>query len=447
MKKILLMALPFYRLMGSHFNGMNLGLSYLAATLKTRGFNVGIYNADYYDSNKYLSQREIFDGYSSYIDIIKDENHPLWDEVVKNVLEWDPHYLGISLRTSNYPSAKLISRKIKSIRPDIKIILGGVHATLAYRELMSESWFDFIIRGEGEFTLLDFMNGVPLERINGLSYRKPDGTGVHNPPREAIPDLDMVPFPDRDSFITATHNMDLGQIISGRGCPFACTYCASPAMWGRKNVRFRSVYDVVSELELLSKRYQTSMIYISDDTFTMKRGRSLEICDELKRRNLGVTWKCDTRADCLDEELVAHMKGAGCELIKIGVESGSDRILKMIRKGETKQKMMAAARTVKEQGIKLTVYLMIGFPGETDEDVRKTIDFAHELDADYYSLSVLAPYYGTEIYNSLQSTGFELKKENWEYFYHQSRKMVANNTISEVMVEQFLSINDGRQRI
>lgn len=447
MKRILLASLPFYRLMGSHFNGMSLGISYIASVLKSRNFNVGVYNADYFDSGKYLTQEEIFSGHHNYEAVMKDENHPLWNEVVQNILNWSPDYLGISMYTANYPSAKMVSRKIRKLRPDIKIVVGGVHATLAYRDLMAEDWMDYLIRGEGEFAFLELANNVPLHMINGLSWRDANGAVIHNAARAPIDPLDIIPFPERDLFITPSHNMDLGQIITGRGCPFACTYCASPAMWGRKNVRFRSVYDVVTELELISKKYQSSMIYFSDDTFSLKKDRTIELCNEIIRRGLNISWKCDTRADCLDDELVGAMKDAGCQLVKIGVESGSDRILKLIKKGMTKEKVMAAAKVAKSHGIKLTAYLMIGFPGETNEDVQETIDFAREMNADYYSLSILAPYYGTEIFNTMGEYGIKLEKDHWEYFYHQSMKMLEKSSITPDMIEKFLQINVGRQRI
>ena len=447
MKKILLASMPFYRLLGSHYNGMNLGIASIASILKCRNYSVGVYNADYYDSGNYLSQEEIYSNYESYLNIINSENHPLWKEVVDNILEWNPDYLGISICTANYPAAKIVSKKLKEIKPNLIIVLGGVHATLAFENLIRESWFDFIIRGEGEFAFLELVNGVPLKEIGGLSYRDKFGNPVHNKARPPIEPLDILPFPARDLYITPTHRMDLGQIITGRGCPFSCTYCASSAIWGNANVRFRSVYDVVTELEFIAKKYQSSLIYISDDTFTLKKNRTIELCDEIIRRNLNITWKCDTRADCLDNIIVNKMKVAGCELVKVGVESGSKRILKQIKKGVTKDKIRTAVESIKKHGIKLTIYLMIGFPGETDEDVQKTIDFATELDADYYSLSTLSPYYGTEIYDYLLNNCFEIKKPHWEYFYHQNKRLLVNDSISESMFKKFLAINNNKKRM
>ncbi len=446
MKRVLLVTLPFYKLLGSHFNGMNLGVSSIAAVLESRNYDVGVYNADYYDSSKYLSQEELYGNYEHYLDVIQNASHPLWKEVVDTILEWNPSYLGISMLTAGYPIAKIICTKLKKVRPELNIIIGGVHATLAYQELIYDKCFDYVVRGEGEFSFLELVNNVPLESIKGLSFRDKSGSPVHNDDRPPIEPLDILPFPSRDLHITSTHMMDLGQIITGRGCPFGCTYCASPLLWKRR-VRYRSIHDVVTELELIAKRYQSSMIYISDDTFTLKKDRTMELCDQIISRELNVTWKCDTRVDCLDDELIAKMKEAGCDLIKIGVESGSDRVLKNIHKGITKDKIRETVKLIKKHDIKLTAYLLIGFPGETDEDAQQTIDFARELEAHYYSLSILTPYYGTEIYNYLSKDEFKSSKEHWEYFYHQNKKLLVNRDISENMLNNFLAINQNRVRI
>lgn len=446
MRRILLATLPFYRLLGSHYNGMNLGINSIASVLKSRNYDVGVYNADYRDSRTYLSQEQLYDNYEHYLDVIHSEDHPLWNETVAAILEWNPEILGISMLTANYPVARIVCNKLKRHRPDLTIVVGGVHATLAHHELIKDRCFDFIVRGEGEFTMLELVNSAPLHQIKGLSYRDKAGRPVHNEDRPPIDPLDILPFPARDLYITSTHMMDLGQIVTGRGCPFGCTYCASPLLWQRR-IRYRSIPDVVTELKLISKKYQSSMIYISDDTFTLKKDRTLSLCDHIIDRGLAITWKCDTRVDCLDDKLVERMKQAGCELIKIGVESGSERILKEIQKGITKQKIRKAVACIKRHGIKLTVYLMVGFPGETDADVRQTIDFAQELDADYYSLSILTPYFGTEIYRHLANPEFQSASEHWEYFYHQGKKLLVNKHISEAMLNGFLAINLNRARI
>ena len=135
------------------------------------------------------------------------------------------------------------------------------------------------------------------------------------------------------------------------------------------------------------------------------------------------------------------MSKAGCVRVKLGFESGSDRILKEIQKDETKEDMRRGAKMLKEAGVPFTAYFMTGFPGETDEDLKQTIEFAKEIEADYYSLSVMAPYFGTKIYYDLIDRGFELDKKPWEYFFHQTGEMLVNNLLSDEMVDEFLDLN------
>jgi anaerobic magnesium-protoporphyrin IX monomethyl ester cyclase len=233
----------------------------------------------------------------------------------------------------------------------------------------------------------------------------------------------------------------VGHIITGRGCPFSCAYCGSPALWHRE-ARFRSVGNVIGELEYLKENFKTSNIHFADDTFTIKKDRAKEICQQIIDRSLNIKWLCDTRADCLDKELIELMKRAGCIRLKIGVESGSNRVLKAMRKGETREKIRQAVKWIKEAGVPFTAYFMTGFPTETNEDLRETIDFAREIDADYYSLSVLAPYYGTQVWKDLEKAGKTIDKEHWEYFYHQSQEMLINGELDPSLIKEFWALND-----
>jgi radical SAM superfamily enzyme YgiQ (UPF0313 family) len=136
------------------------------------------------------------------------------------------------------------------------------------------------------------------------------------------------------------------------------------------------------------------------------------------------------------------MRDAGCVRVKLGFESGSDRILKNIQKDETKEDMLRGAKMLKDAKVPFTAYFMAGFPGETDDDLKETINFAKDIEADFYSLSVLSPYYGTKMYFDLMDQGFELDKKPWEYFYHQTGDLMVNNTISNDMLNEYLSLNE-----
>ncbi|MFC2025015.1 B12-binding domain-containing radical SAM protein [Chloroflexota bacterium] len=440
MKRILLIAPPFYRLLGSHYNGLHLGIAYIAAILKEHGHFVKIYNADYCEIGEYANQRQLFENYTSYKAILNDPVNPIWGEIKDNISNFTPDIVGITMLTANYKAARMIARITRSINSDIKIVVGGAHPTLDPEETLAEEDFDYVIRGEGEFTFLELANNQSEDEIKGLSFKK-NKKVVHNESRPPIEDLDVLPYPSRDTFLNDTKNLDVGYLVTGRGCPFSCKYCASPQLW-HKIVRLRSVSNVLGELEYLKTKHNSVTIHFADDTFTLDRRRAKEICRQIIGRRLDIEWTCDTRADCLDKELITLMKKAGCVKIKIGVESGSDRILKMMQKGVTKDKIRQAVDLIKGAGLHITAYLMAGFPDETNEDLLQTIKFARELDADYYSLGIVAPYYGTEIWNDLVKSGNKPDKEHWDYFYHQSQEMLINDDLDPELISRFWALNE-----
>ena len=164
------------------------------------------------------------------------------------------------------------------------------------------------------------------------------------------------------------------------------------------------------------------------------------------KEKLNMKWKCEARTDNLDNEIAELLNEAGCVRVKLGFESGSDKILKQVKKLETREEMLHGARLLKDNKVSFSGYFMTGFPGETDEDLQQTIDFAKEVRANYYSLSVLAPYYGTELFNDLMAKGHALDKQPWEYFFHQSPELMVNNTISPGMLKKFLELNQLNQK-
>jgi radical SAM superfamily enzyme YgiQ (UPF0313 family) len=441
MKKILLIAPPFYRLLGSHYNGLHLGIAYIAAVLQQHGHQAMVYNADYLDKAEYLNQKQLFDNYQSYKTALSNPADPLWEVEIRNkIAGFNPDFIGIAMMTANYKAAKIIAGIARSINKDVKVVVGGAHPTLDPEGTIAEKEFDYVIRGEGEFAFLELAENKSEESIKGLSFKK-NGKLIHNENRPFLKDLDILPFPSRNSFLNDTKYLDACHIVTGRGCPFGCAYCGSPALWHRQ-VRLRSVGNVMAELEFLKQNYPNSTIHFADDTFTLKKERAKEICQRIIDSSLNINWLCDTRADCLDKELINLMKKAGCIRLKIGVESGSNRVLKAIRKGETKEQVRQTVSWIQEARLPLTVYFMTGFPTETNEDLKETIEFARELNADYYSLSVLAPYYGTQVWKDLEKAGKTINKEHWEYFYHQSQEMLVNGNLDPMLISQFWALND-----
>jgi len=441
MSKILLVSPPFYRLMGSHYNGINLGLGYIASILKQNSHEAIIYNADFYDSSFYPDQRKLFENYDDYKKILNDLNAPIWEEVRETIKDVKPDFIGIQMYTGTFKSAQIVAAIARELKPEIRIITGGTHPTLDPTGTIKSGIYDYVIRGEGEFAMLDIVNGTDPKQIKGVTFKDKNGKIFNNEDRDFIENLDSLPFPERDNFYSGNGKIDIGAIITSRGCPFQCTYCASPQIWKRRT-RYRSIDNVLEELEYLVKKKNVSLIRFQDDTFSLKKNRTLDICEKILSRRLNIKWLCDTRIDKLDKEILQLMKKAGCIRIKVGVESGSNEILERVKKGISVEKIQNIIRLIKEVGISLTTYFMIGFPWETDEDVKKTIQFAEEIGADYNSLSIIAPYYGTQLYRDLEKSGFKFSKSRWEYFYHQSREMILNTNISPTVTEEFFALNE-----
>ena len=446
-KKVLLINPPFYRLMESHFNGLSLGLSYIGSVLSKDGHEVKIFNGDYESSKKYADLRKIFEEYDNYKKILSDLNYPYWQEVREQIERFSPDIVGITVLTGTYKSAENVGRIAKEVNKDIIVVVGGTHPTVMPEETIQNKYFDYVVRGEGEYTFLELVNDKPIENINGLTYINKKGEIVNNPDREFIKALDSIPFPGRDLYINDTEHMDYGYVMTGRGCPFECTFCASKKVW-KKQTRYRSPENVVEEVEHVHKKYGTTFFYFVDDTFTLMKNRTEKICELLLEKNLGITWICDTRVDTIDEELLSLMKKSGCVRLKLGVETGCERLLAETKKGINKDQIRRAIALTKKVGLETTTYLMIGMPTETEEEMQETLDFARELECDYYSLSILAPYPGTEIYDDIIEGGIKLPKEHWEYFFHQSKDMILTDNIDKRLVDACLALNEtkGKER-
>lgn len=480
--KILLVNPPFYRILGSHYNGMSLGISYIASYLNANGHDAWVYNADYINQDQYKTLYQCYKDFPSYIDIFKDENHSIWKTTVDSILAFEPDLVGYTSYTANLSSINILSKKVRQANPAIKQIVGGVHSTLDRNILDSLPFVDYSIIREGEQTTLSLANGEDIAEIKGISFRSAGGI-VSNGSSPIIRNLDEMPFPERDKFWSnegrpATDleklSIDVSYVITLRGCPYRCTFCASPEIWGRSVLQYRSPQKVGEEIGEISDKYwnrqtidygvmspnsknksdlyeealkikDNTVIYFVDDVFTLKKKRAIEIMDEVKKR--GLPWKCESRADNIDEEIASYMKDSGCRRVKLGIESGSDRILKSIKKDETKQDMRKGIEVLKKYSIPITIYLMAGFPGETDDDLQQTIDFAKEIDADYYSISIMSPYFGTQIYFDSLASGIQLDKQPWEYFFHQSKKLLLNTDISESKLEELWKLCDTTKYI
>ncbi|MBI4162426.1 MAG: radical SAM protein [Candidatus Aenigmarchaeota archaeon] len=423
--RILLINPPWYRLFGEELDAFPLGLSYLGGVLEKNGFHVCIYNADH-DKGAIsdMSGGEMMEHHKRYLEILSDLSDPIWDEVRKVVKEQNPDIVGINVWTPKLGSALNVARICKEFNPNTKIIFGGVHATIMPDDVLKSPYVDIAVRMEGELTMVEVAQKIqaeePLDNVLGISFKK-ENSIVSNDNRPFIENLDDIPFPARHLLLDREtyHSNAFGKIFASRGCPYQCNYCGSNKIWTRK-VRYRSPKNVVDEMEYVKKEYGSTHFVFEDDLLTINKKFLTAICDELIERKLDVEWSCETRANLVFDDLIKKMKQAGCTGIVVGIESGSAKILKDIKKGIVPEQIYNAAKIIKDNGVIYSAFFMMGFPTETKEDIMETVKVMKETQPFNAVLSVLTPYPDSEIYYQCLEMGLLPKDIDWSRFYHQS---------------------------
>ncbi len=343
--------------------------------------------------------------------VVHDEQAEPPDEsaLLRLVKDGDVSIVGITAMTLVIHRAIEIAEKIKKISKETTVILGGVHPTVMPEECLRNDVVDFVVRQEGEVTLWVCIRGLRGEidfgQIAGLSFRR-DGQIVHNPPRPPIENLDSLPaFPfhlfDRNR---EKYNFSL---VSSRGCPFRCIFCSARAVSGYK-YRFRSAEKVMEEIELLATKYGTTDITFHDDNFTFNKKRVADLCDLIIRRGFhtGTRFYCLTRADMVDREILSKMREAGFSGVYFGIETASNRLMKLIQKGESVEDNIRAVKLAKELGFRVRGAFMFGFPTETSDETTQTIRLARSLPLDYVSFSLATPFPGTKLHEIALSEGY-----------------------------------------
>lgn len=438
---------PFQRFSGFKCDWFPLGLGYIAAVLKKHGFAASVYNADFHTAPQYLRYVKLLEGSSSYCAALDNPVHPVWTEIRNVIVQEAPDVVGISIKTVKLKAAQTIARLCKSVREDLIVVGGGPHCTALADQVLADPSIDYVIRGEGEFAFVELLGGLAQNRsmdtIGGLSHRTPSGV-VHNDVRTLISDLDNIPFPARDSIINhSLHDSEaFGDMITSRGCPFDCAYCASHLTWMRK-VRYRSTANILREIKSVMGSFGTRQFTFWDDSFTLNKKRVFEFCDALNREKLGINWGCNTRFDLLDEALIVSMKQAGCNNVELGVESGSPRILGLIKKDTPLEKMESIASLLRKHGLYWSGFFLIGLPTETPEDIEMTVNLMRRLRPNYSTLSIFTPYPGTELWQGLLQAGRVANNMDWHRYNHQSR---TNNFTGTIDNERFHELVDEVSR-
>ncbi len=309
-----------------------------------------------------------------------------------------PDVIGFSVLHGNRWGAIDIARTAKQLNPKTKIVFGGIGATFLWEHLLRNfPEVDYVVLGEGELTFLNLVRHFEKKQdqgigeIRGIAYRK-NGKILKTGKSDPVKDLDSLPIPAKH--FTYPH------VSSSRGCAWNCSFCGSPEFWGRK-IRWRSPEKFVEELELLIRKGVT-FFYFSDDTFTLNPKRVIEICKRIIEKNLKIAWYAISRVDHVDEEMLYWMRRAGCIQISFGVESGSEKIRKVLGKPVKTEQVKRAFAMTTQYGILSRAYFIYGSPGETWKTVQETMDLMDEikpLSAIFYILDVFP---GTELYSELK---------------------------------------------
>ena len=299
--------------------------------------------------------------------------------------------IAFSVTSPQLKHAHYLADEIKS--PQNYIVFGGVHPSALPEDtldVLEGSAVDACVVGEGEKAFHCVVTGT-----NGKIVKCP-----------YIEDLDTIPFPDR-KLIKQERNIEvaykdngvrIGSMITSRGCPYHCVFCASHCVWGRKT-RFRSAENILGEFHQIVRDWKLDFVKFSDDTFGLDRDIAIEFCERKININDKTPWGCNIRVDNLDDYLLFKMEWAGCEELWMGVESGSQKILNDMRKGITVEQIREAFRIANDFGFKRRAYCLLGMPNETLADIKMTESLIDEIKPDSVGFTILAPYPGTAFYD------------------------------------------------
>ena len=338
--------------------------------------------------------------------------------------EFDPYIIGFSCLDINFLKGLEIATALKKRKNDVIIIFGGEHAT-AHPEIVSDENIDYAILGEGEITIQEILkrlksNSKDMAGIDGCSYF--DGQKVIiNPRRERIPDLDTLPFPDRDviknynyifpglaSLAVPLHKQKIACTYMSRGCLFDCTFCTTPNVWMRKWAT-RSKDHMADELEELANQ-GFNLIYFQDETFTLKPKIALELCKEIVKRGIKIKWTCLTRLSTLNDELLLWMHKAGCFYMAVGVEAVTDETLGKIDKKMDIAMVRKKLKMIHKHNISVCGLMMVGYPWETEEQILSYSKYLNTLKLDSVRLRFLTPFRGTKLHDEIAEKGLFLSK-------------------------------------
>ncbi len=397
MKRIFLIQPAFFSFLGIYSRYFPYHLVSIGTYLKTAGHEVKIFEGDSYvaDTSLDFSEQEI--KYKNYLRELNIKKHPYWESLKNELAKFNPDYIGITFWTTFIASSIKTAELCRRHCPSAMILAGGPHVTLMPDDIKQLQTIDVGVVGEGEQTFLEIVNGNSLDEIEGIFYRSSGGI-QDNSIRPFIINLDSLGIPDRSLLVNKKRysTEDFGLIMTSRGCPYSCAYCAT-SIW-KRSVRYRSIDSIIAEISHVKNEYGTIYFTIKDDSFTVKKDRVMEFCRKLKEKKLNIFWECNANLINIDKDLLIEMKKAGCIAIKIGIETGSNKIHKIINKKLTNGIIEKQWEIIRSVDIHVTCYFMMGVPGETENDIYQTIQFARKMAPDYISYSIYEIFPGTRLH-------------------------------------------------
>ena len=353
-----------------------------------------------------------------------------WKDFENYINDYRPDLTVIETSTPSFENDKKSFEIIK--KSGSKLMMVGTHPSVFPKDVLKNCPVDVVGIGEFDYTVADVINNFKdLKKVKGIAY-KVNKKIIINKPRALIKNLDALPFPARHYLDISkyresnTTKTPFARILSSRGCTGRCIFCVWNSVLFQRRFRARSAQNVISEIEFLIDKYGVKYVYIDDDTFTIDKKRVIDICRLMKKRKINkkISWGTLSRIDTIDSEMLKEMKEAGCDMIVYGIESGSQEILNNMKKGITINKIREVIKETKKNGIRVHATFMFGAPGETKETIRKTIEFAKELDPDTAQFPICMPYPGTEFYDISVKNKW-LKIKNWSDFYSATDRAVV----------------------
>ena len=368
------------------------------------------------------------------------------DKILADIKAFNPDFTGIYSTAFGWPGAKKTAADVRAAVPESFICVGGPYAVAMQDKCLLDAGaesFDAAVTGEGELTVPEMAakleQGESLDGVLGVAYRA-DGKVVKNPSRPLITNLDSIPFPDRELLgdmnlyipPPATYRRKpVAVMLTSRGCNRRCIYCFQLDKERKTGIRYRSVENVLAEIELcLSQGFKE--IKFLDDTFAADYNRAMQIAREIKARGLDFTWFVSACVNQVDEPLLRAFKEAGCWAILFGAESGVQKNLNAIRKGTTLEQIRKAVKAAKRAGLRVITPFIFGIPGETFEEGLKTIEFACELDPDIANFHAITPFPGAELYDNAEKYG-TISAELTDYTYQGAAFVPFTMTREEII--------------